>query len=123
MDLARKIIVRSRRARQNLGTGAVCLTKNIKTRVFKSANTEAQRVSRITLVSTPDLSGLVNNAIHLPAPVDTDHFKQYPSLNKQKKALIINKEVTDTELFGLTRCFKQVMVRPPLCLGCQILAS
>lgn len=52
----------------------------------------------ITLVSTPDLLGLVDSAIHLPAPIEIDHFKQYPSFNKQKKALIRNTEVTNTEL-------------------------
>jgi glycosyltransferase involved in cell wall biosynthesis len=94
MDLGRKIIVRSRRAITKLRNRC----RLLKLGYFESVNTEAQRISRITLVSTPDLLGLVDKAIHLPAPIDTDHFKQYPSFNKQKKALIINTEVTNTEL-------------------------
>jgi glycosyltransferase involved in cell wall biosynthesis len=50
------------------------------------------------IVSTPDLLELVPKGIHLPNPVDTDHFKPDSiSKNEQKEALTIDTEVTDIQ--------------------------
>ena len=43
---------------------------------------KAQRMADTVIVSTPDLLQLVAKGIHLPNPVDTDHFK--PRLNFKK---------------------------------------
>ena len=70
MDFGRKIIVRFRRAITKVRNRC----RLLKLGYFESANTEAQRISRITLVSTPDLLGVVDSAIHLPTPVEYRSF-------------------------------------------------
>ena len=64
---------------------------------LSSANEAAQKISRITLVSTPDLLRLVKDGIYLPTPVDTEHFREDPKVKKENKALTFNTEVTDTD--------------------------
>lgn len=93
MGSARRILARSRRLVVKVRNKCRLLSLGY----LYSAHKEAQRISRLTLVSTPDLLPLVRNGIYLPTPVDTDHFKPDASVNRQKKALTINTEVTDTE--------------------------
>jgi glycosyltransferase involved in cell wall biosynthesis len=57
---------------------------------------KAQSMSDVVIVSTMDLLKLVKNAIHIPNPVDVDHFTPAEKgNNSQKDALIIDTEVTD----------------------------
>jgi hypothetical protein len=59
---------------------------------------KAQRMADTVIVSTPDLLHVVAKGIHLPNPVDTDHFKPDSiSKNEQKEALTIDTEVTDIQ--------------------------
>lgn len=62
----------------------------------KQAHFLAQRLADTVLVSTPDLLGLVPNAVYLPNPVDTDHFRPVSfSTDRQKDALIMATEAID----------------------------
>jgi hypothetical protein len=58
---------------------------------------KAQRMADIVIVSTPDLLQLVPKSIHLPNPVDTDHFKPDIIYKKKKEALTLKTEVTDSQ--------------------------
>ncbi len=93
MDPARKIVAKSRRTIIKIRNKS----RLLRIGYWRSANTEAQKISRTTLVATTDLLPLVNHAIYLPTPVDTDHFKEINSLKRENKALIFNTEITNTE--------------------------
>jgi hypothetical protein len=60
-------------------------------------------------VSTPDLLQLVAEGVHLPNPIDTDHFKLDPIKNGQKEALTIDTEVTDIQ-WALDYCKRNNIV-------------
>ncbi|MGI8832327.1 MAG: hypothetical protein ACR2IS_06800 [Nitrososphaeraceae archaeon] len=93
MDPARKIVAKSRRSIIKIRNKC----RLLRIGYWQSANTEAQNISRTTLVATPDLLPLVKHAICLPTLVDTDHFKEVNSLHRGNKALTFNTEVTNTE--------------------------
>ena len=93
MDYAKKILVKSRRSIIRIKNRARLITMGY----WSSANEGAQKISRITLVSTPDLLRLVKDGIYMPTPVDTEHFKEDSKVKKEKKALTFNTEVTDTD--------------------------
>lgn len=70
----------------------------------KQAHFLAQRLADSVLVSTPDLLEMVPNAIYLPNPVDTDHFRPVSfSIDRQKDALIMVTEAIDIRP-GLDHC-------------------
>ena len=93
MDYAKKILAKSRRSIIRIKNRARLITIGY----WSSANEAAQKISRITLVSTPDLLRLVKDGIYMPTPVDTEHFKEDSKVKKEKKALTFNTEVTDTD--------------------------
>ncbi len=93
MDYAKKILAKSRRSIIKIKNRARLITIGY----WSSANEAAQKISRITLVSTPDLLRLVKDGIYLPTPVDIEHFREDSKVKKEKKALTFNTEVTDTD--------------------------
>lgn len=64
----------------------------------KIGHARAQKLADAICVSTPDLLPLVRNGIHIPIPIDTEHFspKSNPD-GELKEAFTINSEVTDIE--------------------------
>jgi len=73
----------------------------------KIGHSKAQKLADAVCVSTPDLLPLVRNGIHIPIPIDTDHFK--PDSNsslKLKEAFTINSEVTNIQ-WALDYCKKK----------------
>jgi glycosyltransferase involved in cell wall biosynthesis len=82
----------------DLAIRSITMYRRIRDKVLfrKRMHINAQRMADTVIVSTPDLLQLVAKGIHLPNPVDTDHFKPDPiSKNEQKEALTIDTEVTD----------------------------
>ncbi len=72
----------------------------------KIGHSKAQKLADAVCVSTPDLLPLVRNGIHIPIPIDTDHFK--PDNNSSvelKEAFTINSEVTNIQ-WALDYCKK-----------------
>jgi hypothetical protein len=70
----------------------------------------AQKLADAVIVATPDLLQFAENAIHLPNPIDTDHFKPLNNMKcnnyqQQVKILTINNEAIDMELV-LSYCRK-----------------
>jgi glycosyltransferase involved in cell wall biosynthesis len=74
--------------------------------IKKRIHSQAQRLADAVIVSTPDLLPLVNNAIYVPNPIDTDHFRPEKSSSKPGKALTMDTEATDIRL-TLNYCKKQ----------------
>jgi len=73
----------------------------------KIGHSKAQKLADAVCVSTPDLLPLVRNGIHIPIPIDTDHFK--PDSNSSvelKEAFTINSEVTNIQ-WALDYCKKK----------------
>jgi glycosyltransferase involved in cell wall biosynthesis len=66
--------------------------------IKKRIHSQAQRLADAVIVSTPDLSPLVSNAIYLPNPIDTDHFRPDKSSSKPERALTMDTEATDIRL-------------------------
>jgi len=72
----------------------------------KIGHSKAQKLADAVCVSTPDLLPLVRNGIHIPIPIDIDHFK--PGSNSSvelKEAFTINSEVTNIQ-WALDYCKK-----------------
>jgi glycosyltransferase involved in cell wall biosynthesis len=57
----------------------------------------AQLLADIVIVSTPDLLSIVSDAIYVPNPVDTDHFKPQVIYEKKKRALTLKTEVNNAQ--------------------------
>jgi glycosyltransferase involved in cell wall biosynthesis len=74
--------------------------------IKKRIHSQAQRLADAVIVSTPDLLPLVSNAIYLPNPIDTDHFRPEKSSSKPERALTMDTEATDIRL-TLNYCKKQ----------------
>jgi glycosyltransferase involved in cell wall biosynthesis len=72
----------------------------------KRIHSQAQRLADAVIVSTPDLLPLVSNAIYIPNPIDTDHFRPEKSSSKPERALTMDTEATDIRL-ALNYCKKQ----------------
>jgi hypothetical protein len=71
--------------------------------VGRSRHARAQKLSDFVIVATPDLLPLAENAIYLPNPIDTDHFKRCLDMESSKdapskKILMISNDAIDTEL-------------------------
>lgn len=84
----------------DLAIRSIMMFRRIRDKVLfrKRMHIKAQRMADTVIVSTPDLLHLVAKGIHLPNPVDTDHFKPDSiSKNEQKEALTIDTEVTDIQ--------------------------
>jgi hypothetical protein len=84
----------------DLAIRSIMMYRRIRDKVLfrKRMHIKAQRMADTVIVSTPDLLQLVAKGIHLPNPVDTDHFKPDSiSKNEQKEALTIDTEVTDIQ--------------------------
>jgi hypothetical protein len=84
----------------DLAIRSIMMYRRIRDKVLfrKRMHIKAQRMADTVIVSTPDLLQLVAKGIHLPNPVDTDHFKpDLISKNEQKEALTIDTEVTDIQ--------------------------
>jgi hypothetical protein len=64
----------------------------------KIGQAKAQKLADAVCVSTPDLLPLVRNGIHIPIPIDTEHFspKSNPD-GELKEAFTINSEVTNIQ--------------------------
>ena len=64
----------------------------------KFGHARAQKLADAVCVSTPDLLPLVRNGIHIPIPIDTEHFspKNNPD-GELKEAFTINSEVTNIQ--------------------------
>jgi glycosyltransferase involved in cell wall biosynthesis len=64
----------------------------------KIGHARAQSMADAVCVSTPDLLPLVRNGIHIPIPIDTQHFspKSNPD-GELKEAFTINSEVTNIQ--------------------------
>lgn len=64
----------------------------------KIGHARAQKLADAVCVSTPDLLPLVRNGIHIPIPIDIEHFspKSNPD-GELKEAFTINSEVTDIQ--------------------------
>jgi hypothetical protein len=64
----------------------------------KIGHARAQNMADAVCVSTPDLLPLVRNGIHIPIPIDTQHFspKSNPD-GELKEAFTINSEVTNIQ--------------------------
>jgi glycosyltransferase involved in cell wall biosynthesis len=95
-DLAIKSIIMYRRLRDKV------LSR-------KQVHAEAQKMADKVIVSTPDLLQLVAKGVHLPNPIDTDHFKPDPKKNGLKEALTIDTEVTDIQ-WALDYCKRNNIV-------------
>lgn len=64
----------------------------------KIGHAKAQKLADAVCVATPDLLPLVRNGIHIPIPVDTEHFSQKSNPDGElKEAFTINSEVTDIQ--------------------------
>jgi glycosyltransferase involved in cell wall biosynthesis len=74
--------------------------------IKKRIHSKAQPLADAVIVSTPDLLPLVSNAIYLPNPIDTDHFRPEKSSSKPERALTMDTEATDIRL-TLNYCKKQ----------------
>ena len=79
------------------------LARNTKSKlVGKRIRKKTQALADVILVATPDLQSLISDAVYLPNPVDTEHFKPEISLNHEKDRrpsyLTINTETTDLKL-------------------------
>ena len=84
----------------DLAIRSIMMYRRIRDKVLfrKRMHIKAQRMADTVIVSTPDLLQVVAKGIHLPNPVDTDHFKPDSiSKNEQKEALTIDTEVTDIQ--------------------------
>ena len=84
----------------DLAIRSIMMYRRIRDKVLfrKQMHIKAQRMADTVIVSTPDLLHIVAKSIHLPNPVDTDHFKPDSiSKNEQKEALTIDTEVTDIQ--------------------------
>ena len=84
----------------DLAIRSIMMYRRIRDKVMfrKRMHIKAQRMADTVIVSTPDLLHIVAKSIHLPNPVDTDHFKPDSiSKNEQKEALTIDTEVTDIQ--------------------------
>lgn len=66
----------------------------------KRIHSHAQRLTDAVIVSTPDLLPLVNNAVYLPNPIDTDHFTADKIFSKveRERALTMDTEAIDIGL-------------------------
>jgi hypothetical protein len=51
----------------------------------KQIHIEAQKLADTVIVSTPDLLELVSKGVHLPNPIDIDHFNQNRISKKMSK--------------------------------------
>jgi hypothetical protein len=72
----------------------------------KIGHGRAQKLADAVCVSTPDLLPLVSNGIHIPIPIDTEHFSPTRKSNGElKEAFTINSEVTNIKL-ALDLCKK-----------------
>ena len=73
----------------------------IKLKMFYRKNighTRAQKLADAVCVSTPDLLPLVRGGIHIPIPIDIEHFSQKNnSKGELKDAFTINSEVTNIQ--------------------------
>ena len=73
----------------------------IKLKMFyrnKIGNVRAQKLADAVCVSTPDLLPLVSSGIHIPIPIDTEHFSpKNNSKGELKDAFTINSEVTNIQ--------------------------
>ncbi len=73
----------------------------IKLKMFyrkKIGHIRAQKLADAVCVSTPDLLPLVRSGIHIPIPIDTEHFSpKNNSKGKLKDAFTINSEVTNIQ--------------------------
>ena len=63
----------------------------------KRIHSKAQALADAVVVSTPDLMSIVPNAIHIPNPVDTEHFAPKGAV-KMQKAITIDTEAIDIRL-------------------------
>jgi len=64
----------------------------------KIGHSRAQKLADAVCVSTPDLLPLVRNGIHIPIPIDTEHFSPKSNPNGElKEAFTINSEVTNIQ--------------------------
>jgi hypothetical protein len=64
----------------------------------KFGHARAQKLADAVCVSTPDLLPLVRNGIHIPIPIDTEHFSPKNNPDGQlKEAFTINSEVTNIQ--------------------------
>ena len=73
----------------------------IKLKMFyrkKIGHIRAQKLADAVCVSTPDLLPLVSNGIHIPIPIDIEHFSpKNNSKGELKDAFTINSEVTNIQ--------------------------
>jgi hypothetical protein len=73
----------------------------IKLKMFyrnKIGHVRAQKLADAVCVSTPDLLPLVRSGIHIPIPIDTEHFSpKNDSKGELKDAFTINSEVTNIQ--------------------------
>jgi hypothetical protein len=73
----------------------------IKLKMFyrnKIGHVRAQKLADAVCVSTPDLLPLVRSSIHIPIPIDTEHFSpKNDSKGELKDAFTINSEVTNIQ--------------------------
>ena len=74
--------------------------------IKKRIHSKAQLLADAVIVSTSDLLPLVSNAIYIPNPIDTDHFRPEKSSPKPERALTMDTEATDIRL-ALNYCKKQ----------------
>ena len=64
----------------------------------KFGHARAQKLADAVCVSTPDLLPLVRNGIHIPIPIDTEHFSPMNNPDGElKEAFTINSEVTNIQ--------------------------
>lgn len=64
----------------------------------KIGHIRAQKLADAVCVSTPDLLPLVRSGIHIPIPIDTEHFSpKNNSKGKLKDSFTINSEVTNIQ--------------------------
>lgn len=64
----------------------------------KIGHARAQKLADAVCVSTPDLLPLVRNGIHVPIPIDIEHFSSKNNPNRElKEAFTINSEVTNIQ--------------------------
>jgi hypothetical protein len=75
--------------------------------IKKRIHSKAQPLADAVIVSTPDLLPIVSKGIHLPNPIDTDHFtpEQGSSRSERTRALTMDTEATDIRL-TLSYCKK-----------------
>jgi len=72
----------------------------------KIGHMKAQKSADAVCVSTPDLLSLVRNGIHIPIPIDTEHFRpRFIENGELKDAFTINSEVTNIQ-WALDYCNK-----------------